>query len=265
MRLVIFMYAKKLQIEETNEVTLTHEKSRGTSINKYLSDAGIASRRGAEVIIKANRVKIAGVIAKLGDRVTDEIVTLDDEVIQPIDKKLYLLLNKPVGIVCSTEKLADNIVDYMNLDETIFPVGRLDKDSSGLIIMTNDGDIVNKILRNEFGHEKEYVVTVDKTITKDFIDYMSNGVVIYNQKKNTYQQTEPCVVEKLSDDTFRIILTQGMNRQIRRMTLAMGYHVVELKRVRIMHLTTEDLPIGYYRALTDQELILLKQQLDGVN
>ncbi|PKK86933.1 MAG: 23S rRNA pseudouridine synthase F [Tenericutes bacterium HGW-Tenericutes-8] len=208
MRLVIFMYAKKLQIEATNQVTLTHEKSRGISINKYLSDAGIASRRGAEVIIKANRVKIGDALAKLGDRVFDQTVTLDDEVVKPIENKLYLLLNKPVGIVCSTEKLPDNIVDYMNLDETIFPVGRLDKDSSGLILMTNDGDIVNKILRNEFGHEKEYIVTVNKPITKDFIDYMSNGVVIYNQKKNTYQQTEPCVVTQISEDTFKIILTQ---------------------------------------------------------
>ena len=178
------MYAKKLQTEEQTTVTLQHEKPRGVSINKYLADAGVSSRRGAEVIIKDLRVKIDGTTAKLGDRVQEgQAVTLDDVKLNVIKEKLYLILNKPEGIVCTTENLEHNVVSFMNLEETVFPVGRLDKDSSGLIIMTNDGDIVNKILRNEFGHEKEYLVRVDKDITPEDLDHIRNGVVIYNQKK----------------------------------------------------------------------------------
>lgn len=259
------MYAKKLQTEEQTTVTLQHEKPRGVSINKYLADAGVSSRRGAEVIIKDLRVKIDGTTAKLGDRVQEgQAVTLDDVKLNVIKEKLYLILNKPEGIVCTTENLEHNVVSFMNLEETVFPVGRLDKDSSGLIIMTNDGDIVNKILRNEFGHEKEYLVRVDKDITPEDLDHIRNGVVIYNQKKNTYQLTDPCIVRPQGSDVFSIILKQGMNRQIRRMTLALNYHVVSLERIRVMHLTLDDIPVGYYRSLSTDELVKLKEQLQDV-
>lgn len=259
------MYARKLQTEEQTTVTLQHEKPRGVSINKYLADAGVSSRRGAEVIIKDLRVKIDGTTAKLGDRVQEgQAVTLDDVKLNVIKEKLYLILNKPEGIVCTTENLEHNVVSFMNLEETVFPVGRLDKDSSGLIIMTNDGDIVNKILRNEFGHEKEYLVRVDKDITPEDLDHIRNGVVIYNQKKNTYQLTDPCIVRPQGSDVFSIILKQGMNRQIRRMTLALNYHVVSLERIRVMHLTLDDIPVGYYRSLSTDELVKLKEQLQDV-
>lgn len=259
------MYAKKLQTEEQSTITLQHEKPRGISINKYLADAGVSSRRGAEVIIKDLRVKIDGTTAKLGDRVQEgQSVTLDGVKLNVITEKLYLILNKPEGIVCTTENVENNIVTFMNLDETVFPVGRLDKDSSGLIIMTNDGDIVNKILRNEYGHEKEYLVRVDKDITPEDLEHIRNGVVIYNQKKNTYQLTDPCQVTLQGSDVFSIILKQGMNRQIRRMTLALNYHVVSLERIRVMHLTLEDIPVGYYRSLSTDELVKLKEQLQDV-
>lgn len=256
------MFAKKLVQDETPSIALDHERTTGISINKYLADCGIASRRASEVIIKSNRVTIDGVVAKLGDRVYEgQKVCVDNVQISPITDKKYYLLNKPIGIICTVEPVIDNIRTYMNLDEQLFPVGRLDKDSSGIIIMTNDGDIVNKILRSEFGHEKEYVVQVDKPFDKAFIDYMQNGVMIYNLKKNTYQMTEKTIVKVLSDDTFSIILKQGLNRQIRRMTQALGYQVIGLKRIRIMHLNDDGLPIGYYRHLTLDELTQLKEHL----
>ena len=257
------MYAKRIsEIHNGQDVTITHEKTKGISINKYLADAEIASRRGAETLIKDGRVKIDQVVAKLGDRVLEhQVVTLDNKEITPVTTKVYYILNKPKGIVCTTEPLDGNIVDYMNVEKKIFPVGRLDKDSTGLILLTNDGDIVNKILRNEFGHEKEYVVTTDKPLTESFLNYMRNGVVIYNQKRNTYQQTLPCEIKKLSDNSFSIILKEGMNRQIRRMTQALGYQVESLTRIRVMNFTLDGIQEGYYRHLTQAELLDLKNQL----
>ncbi|MDY0210531.1 MAG: pseudouridine synthase [Acholeplasma sp.] len=260
------MYAKKLTLENDDKpIKLIHEKTRGISLNKYLADAEVASRRGAEAIIQAQRVKIDGLVAKLGDRVYDhQTVSLDDQPVKPIQQKVYYILNKPKGIVCTTELVEDNIIEYMNVNEKIFPVGRLDKDSTGLIILTNDGDIVNKILRNEFGHEKEYVVTVDKPLEPSFLNYMKEGVVIYNQKKNTYQQTLPCEIKALDEYRFSITLKEGMNRQIRRMTQALGYHVEALERIRVMNFNLDGLPIGYYRDLTNDELIYLKEHLVNV-
>lgn len=258
-------HAKRLtQVFQMEDVKIKHLKEKGISINKYIADSGFCSRRKADELIATGVVTLNDVVAKLGMRVEKEdIVKINGEKIVPILDKVYIVLNKPEGIVCTTERyIENNIVDYMNLDEVIFPIGRLDKDSKGLILLTNDGDIVNKILRVEFGHEKEYLVEVDKPLTKSFIDYMENGVVIHNLKTKKYQQTEPCKLIIEDDTHFRIILKQGMNRQIRRMTTALGYEVVTLERIRIMHITKENLPVGYYRYLTNEEL---KQLNDSIN
>ena len=250
-------HAKRLtQVFQSEDIKIEHIKDKGISINKYIADSGYCSRRKADELIQSGIVTLNGSLATLGMRVEkNDVVKVNDTLIKPIEDKVYIVLNKPEGIVCTTERhIENNIVDYMNLDEVIFPIGRLDKDSKGLILLTNDGDIVNKILRAEYGHEKEYSVEVDKPLTKAFIDYMEQGVVIFNLKTKKYQQTEPCKLIQEDDTHFRIILKQGMNRQIRRMTTALGYEVVTLERIRIMHITKKDLPLGYYRYLTNDEL-----------
>lgn len=257
-------YAKRLtQVFQTEDVKIEHVKDKGISINKYIADSGFCSRRKADELIQSGVVTLNGEVAKLGMRVEKkDVVKIDGALVQPIEDKVYIVLNKPEGIVCTTERhIENNIVDYMHLDEVIFPIGRLDKDSKGLILLTNDGDIVNKILRVEYGHEKEYRVEVDKSLTKSFIDYMEQGVVIFNLKTKKYQQTEPCKLIQEDDTHFRIILKQGMNRQIRRMTTALGYEVVSLERIRIMHITKDGLPLGYYRYLTNDELKQLNQSI----
>lgn len=224
------------------------------SLNKYISATGICSRREADKWIDAGRVKINGVLAKKGNRVFggDEVL-LDGNLLSAKPKPLYLAFNKPVGIVCTTDrKEPKNIVDYINHPQRLFPIGRLDKPSEGLIFMTNDGDIVNKILRAGNQHEKEYIVTVDKKITADFIHKMSNGIPILDTV------TKKCKVEKLADYTFKIILTQGLNRQIRRMCNHLDYRVQRLRRTRIMHVRIGALAIGQWRALTaDEERVLM--------
>ncbi len=223
-----------------------------TRINKYISESGHCSRREADRLIEQNRVKINGQFAQVGSKVTEEDeVTVDDKIIAKKNDFVYLAFNKPVGITSTTDlKIKDNMIDFINYKERIFHVGRLDKDSEGLILMTNDGDIVNKILRAENNHEKEYVVEVDKIITRDFITKMANGVPILNTV------TKPCNITQTGEKTFKIILTEGLNRQIRRMCKVFDYQVVSLKRVRIMHIHL-DVPVGTYRELSKTELSTL--------
>ncbi|WOV84187.1 23S rRNA pseudouridine(2604) synthase RluF [Sporosarcina jeotgali] len=218
-------------------------------INKFLSEAGITSRRGADKWIEAGRVVINGTTAELGSKVEDgDLVEVDGKPVSVEEQLVYLMLNKPVGITSTTERhVQGNVVDFVNHPLRIFHIGRLDKDSDGLLLLTNDGDIVNEILREEHGHEKEYIVTVDRPITDQFIREMEQGVPILDTV------TKPCKVRKLGSKKFNIILTQGLNRQIRRMCTALGYNVVNLRRMRIMNLTLGNLPVGQWRDLTDSE------------
>lgn len=219
-------------------------------LNKFIGETGYCSRREADKIIEEGRVTINGVVPELGTKVgpSDE-VRIDGKLIrEKTEKPVYLAFNKPVGIECTTNlDVRNNIVDYINYPKRIFPIGRLDKASEGLIFMTNDGDIVNKILRARNNHEKEYTVTVNKPITDRFIERMGNGVPILDTV------TRKCKVEQISKFTFKIILTQGLNRQIRRMTEYLGYDVTALKRIRIINISL-DVPVGRYRDLTDAEI-----------
>ncbi|RNB78209.1 23S rRNA pseudouridine(2604) synthase RluF [Brevibacillus panacihumi] len=227
-------------------------------INKYISESGICSRRESDKWIEAKRVTINGVIAQLGSTVSEgDDVRVDGKPISTKKKAVYIALNKPVGITCTTElHVKGNIIDFVNHPERIFPIGRLDKDSQGLILLTNDGDIVNKILRAENNHDKEYIVTVDKPITPAFLQGMSSGVRILGTI------TKPCTVTKISERVFRIILTQGLNRQIRRMCAAFGYQVRKLERIRIMNIHLDGLKLGQWRDLTAKELNELQKNLN---
>ncbi len=227
-------------------------------INKYLAEAGIVSRRGADQWILDGRVLINGAPAELGSRVQpDDEVTVDGKVISQEQDLVYIALNKPVGITSTTERhIEGNIVDFVNHDQRIFHIGRLDKDSDGLILLTNDGDIVNEILRSENEHEKEYIVTVNERITPTFLEKMASGVRILDTV------TKPCKVKQLGPHTFSIILTQGLNRQIRRMCSALGFTIKRLQRVRIMNIELGSLPIGKWRDLTDHEKQTLFAMLD---
>jgi 23S rRNA pseudouridine2604 synthase len=219
-------------------------------INKYISETGICSRREADHLIENKRVMINGEIAELGSIVSEgDSVLLDGKPLGEKKENIYIVLNKPVGITSTTESdVEGNIVDFVNHEERIFPIGRLDKDSQGLILLTNDGDIVNKILRSENNHEKEYIVTVNKKITDEFISGMASGVEILDT------MTKKCKVTKINNRMFRIILTQGLNRQIRRMCQAFDYTVTKLERIRIMNIHLSDLKLGTWRYLTEQEL-----------
>jgi len=220
-------------------------------INKYFSESGYCSRREADKLVEQKRVTINGLVAEMGSKVAPEDeVRLDGKLISGKNVQLtYIALNKPKGIVCTTDtkREKNNIIDFINYPERIFPIGRLDKDSQGLILLTNDGDIVNKILRARNNHEKEYLVTVKQRITKSFIHKMGNGVPILDTI------TKKCFVEQVDDFRFRIILTQGLNRQIRRMCEYLGNKVVKLERYRIMNINL-DLPIGKWRHLSKNEL-----------
>ena len=220
-------------------------------VNKFLSEVGFCSGRKADDLIAAGRVKINGVVPEMGTKVSkSDVATVDDKTIfEPKEDFIYLAFNKPVGIVCTTDTKVekDNIIDYINHPKRIFPIGRLDKPSEGLIFLTNDGDIVNKILRARNNHEKEYIVEVNKPISKEFIQKMGNGVPILDTV------TRKCKVEQLSRLTFKIILTQGLNRQIRRMCQFLDYEVMRLKRVRIMNIHL-DVPVGQWRYLTEKEV-----------
>ena len=227
------------------------KENQQTRINKYLSEVGYCSRRAADKLIEEGRVTINGVIPEMGTKISsDDEVHVDGELIsKPKDNPVYLAFHKPIGIVCTTDTGVekDNIIDYINYPSRIFPIGRLDKASEGLIFLTNDGDIVNKILRARNNHEKEYIVTVNKPITKKFVEQMQNGVPILDTI------TRKCKVEQIGVVNFKIILTQGLNRQIRRMCEHLDYRVRKLKRVRIMNVSL-DMPVGKWRDLTSDEL-----------
>lgn len=231
------------------------------SLNKYISSTGFCSRREADKLIEQARVTINDKIALPGSRVNEhDTVAIDGE---PLKKKksarpIYIALNKPVGVTSTTDtKDRTNIISFLNYPKRVFPIGRLDKDSDGLIFLTNDGDIVNKILRAENNHEKEYIVTVDKAITPDFVEKMSNGVPILDEV------TKKCFVRQEGSRKFRIILTQGLNRQIRRMCEYLGYNVKTLTRVRIMNVSLDNLPIGKWRYLTNPEIDTIESLLSG--
>ncbi|HEY0047135.1 MAG TPA: 23S rRNA pseudouridine(2604) synthase RluF, partial [Flavobacterium sp.] len=227
-------------------------------LNKYIGETGFCSRREADKLIEDGRVTINGAVPELGTKVgPDDEVRIDGKLIRDNSQKLvYLAFNKPVGIECTTNHdVQNNIVDYINYPTRIFPIGRLDKASEGLIFMTNDGDIVNKILRARNNHEKEYTVTVNRPITDRFIERMGNGVPILDTV------TRKCKVEQISKYTFKIILTQGLNRQIRRMCEYLGYDVTALKRIRIINISL-DVPVGRYRELTPAEIKELNQLIE---
>ena len=219
-------------------------------LNKAISETGYCSRREADALISGGKVKVNGTVAEVGVKVTikDEI-SVEGTIITKKTENIYLAFNKPVGITCTTEvEIKGNIISFINYPERIFPVGRLDKPSEGLIFLTNDGDIVNKILRAGNNHEKEYIVSVNKRITSQFIKKMTGGVPILNTI------TKKCRVRKLDDFTFSIILTQGLNRQIRRMCNYLDYEVKTLKRIRIMNISLGKLKVGEYRPFTENEL-----------
>ena len=225
-------------------------------LNNYISSSGFCSRREADKLISAGKVTINSKKAVIGQVVNKgDIVKVNNKIIKEKKERVYIALNKPVGITCTTERhVKGNIIDFVNYSERIFPIGRLDKPSEGLILLTNDGDIVNKILRQENNHEKEYLVTVNKNITNDFVEKMSKGVRIFNPVNKKYVTTKKCVVNKVNSNTFKIILTQGLNRQIRRMCEVLGYEVKKLQRIRIMNLTLKGLPTGKWRKLTKEEV-----------
>jgi 23S rRNA pseudouridine2604 synthase len=227
-----------------------------TRLNKYLSEAGFCSRRAADKLIDAGRVTINGKVPEMGTKVaSNDEIHVDGKLIKNTKEAfVYLAFNKPIGIVCTTDTRVekDNIIDFINYPKRIFPIGRLDKPSEGLILLTDDGDIVNKILRASNNHEKEYIVTVDKPISQTFIERMANGIPILDKV------TKKCKVEKLSSQKFKIILTQGLNRQIRRMCEYLNYEVTHLKRVRIMNIKL-DILVGEHRELTIDEFKTLSE------
>jgi len=227
------------------------KEQKQTRINKYLSEVGYCSRRAADKLIDQGRVTVNGKVPEMGTKITDgDEIRVDGELVsEPKEKPVYLAFNKPIGIVCTTDTRVekDNIIDFIMYPKRIFSIGRLDKPSEGLIFLTNDGDIVNKILRARNHHEKEYLVTVDRPITPKFIDQMANGVPILDTI------TRKCEIEEISKYQFKIILTQGLNRQIRRMCEYLDYRVKKLKRVRIMNVKL-DVPVGKWRDLTLEEL-----------
>ncbi len=231
-----------------------------TRINKYLSEVGYCSRRVADRLIKEGKVVINGSIPEMGTKVEegDQIKVDGQRIEKSTQKNIYLAFNKPVGIVCTTDRKVEqnNIIDFIKYPTRIFPIGRLDKPSEGLIFLTNDGDIVNKILRARNNHEKEYIVSVNRPINRDFIQSMSNGVEILETI------TKNCFVKQLGANKFKIILSQGLNRQIRRMCESLGFRVQSLKRVRIMNIKL-DVPIGKYREFTKEELLELNRLLEN--
>ena len=236
------------------------ESNEGTRINKYLSEVGYCSRRASDKLIDEGRVRINGAVTEKGSKVLPgDIVSVDGKKIsEPKEDFIYLAFNKPIGIVCTTDTIRgkNNIIDFINYPKRIFPIGRLDKPSEGLIFLTNDGDIVNKILRARNNHEKEYEVTVNKPITREFVKKMSEGIPILGTI------TRRCYVRQNSTHTFTIILTQGLNRQIRRMCEFLDYQVTKLKRVRIMNIKL-DVPLGKWRYLNEDEIHVINSMVEN--
>ena len=226
------------------------QETEGVRINKYLTEIGHCSRRAADKLIEESRIKVNGQTVIMGQKVSaQDRIEVDDILVEDLlEPKIYIAFNKPVGIVCTTDTRVekDNIIDYINYPSRIFPIGRLDKPSEGLILLTNDGDIVNKILRARNNHEKEYLVTVNRPVTEEFINEMANGIPILDTI------TRKCLVEQIHKKEFRITLTQGLNRQIRRMCEYLYYRVVKLRRVRIMNIKL-DIDVGKYRDISKKE------------
>lgn len=241
---------KKNNFSKNKNVERSQNHTEQIRLNKFISGTGICSRREADKLIQQGRVTVNGVKSEIGTKViSKDNIKIDGKSLKSKEKPIYIAFNKPIGITCTTEyKVKNNIIDFINYPKRIFPIGRLDKPSEGLIFLTNDGDIVNKILRAGNYHEKEYIVTVDKPITSEFIKKMGNGIPILNTI------TQKCSLKKESKFVFSIILTQGLNRQIRRMCEFLGYNVIKLKRVRIMNITLENLPVGKWRYLTKEEM-----------
>ncbi|MBL1378621.1 23S rRNA pseudouridine(2604) synthase RluF [Zobellella iuensis] len=231
----------------------------GTRLNKFISETGICSRREADRLIEQGQVAVNGQVAGMGVKVTPaDKITINGKPLRSKPQPVYLVYNKPIGITCTTDQaIPGNIVDAVNYQARIFPIGRLDKPSSGLILLTNDGDIVNKILRAGNAHEKEYIVSVDKPITDDFVARMAAGVPILDTV------TKPCKVRKIGPKTFNIILTQGLNRQIRRMAEYLGFQVTSLKRIRIMNIALGNLKPGQWREVSVQELAVINAMVEG--
>ena len=226
----------------------------GVRINKYIASSGFCSRRQADELVEAGKVTVDGVTAVNGTVVEEgQVVKVGDKEVIPEDNKIYIALHKPLGITCTTDRRdPSNIIDYLGMDDRVFPIGRLDKNSSGLILLTNDGDIVNKLLRAENGHEKEYQVRVDRKIEPGFKDKMEEGIEILGQK------TLPCKVTVTGTHTFNVVLKQGLNRQIRRMCDALGYRVTKLRRIRFININLGDMRPGDRRNLTKEEIRGLK-------
>ncbi len=244
------LYLMKRKTERTDQ-------KLAIRINKYLSEAGVCSRREADRMIEQGRITVDGKPAVAGQKVEEgQAIFVDGNPVNPTKERIVLAFNKPLGIVCTTSKKEkDNIIDYLDYPERIYPVGRLDKNSEGLILLTNDGELMDEILRARNYHEKEYEVTVNRPVTNVFLKKMSEGVPILDTV------TRPCKVRRTGEKTFRIILTQGLNRQIRRMCEALDYRVRHLKRVRIMNITLGNLPVGKYRILGEKELKQLREGL----
>lgn len=240
----------------SKELVRTKNETESVRLNKYLSDAGFCSRREADRLIEEGKVFINGIAAKLGQKVEpDQEVTVNGHPIVPSGELILIALHKPVGVECTTDrKNPDNIIDYMQFPERIYPIGRLDKNSRGLILLTNTGDIVNQILKASNYHEKEYVVTVNREIDDAFLKQIRTGVRILLEDGKKEAFTRKCKVHRISKNSFSIILTQGMNRQIRRMCEALGYQVTDLKRIRIMNIRLGRLPEGKYRQLSEEEI-----------
>lgn len=241
--------------------------SEGMRLNKYLSDGGFCSRREADRLIEAGKVFVDGKVAVMGQKVLEgQKVTVGTKEagksVRRQEELVLIALNKPVGIECTADKSnPDNIVDFVNYKSRVFPVGRLDKNSEGLILLTNDGSLADKMMRAANYHEKEYIVTVDKKIDSSFIKKMGAGVPIKDEEHGLDTVTRKCMVEKVSDNKFKIVLTQGINRQIRRMCSYFGYNVIKLKRVRIMNIKLDNIPLGKWRMVTTHELKELKSSL----
>ena len=250
-----------MKVKQQNNIITHNDRPEEIRLNKYMSETGICSRREADRYIESGRVTVDGVKAIPGIKVSKgQVVKLDGKSISKEEEMIYIALNKPVGITCTTDRnIKGNIVDFVSHEKRIFHIGRLDKDSEGLILLTNDGDIVNKILRAGNNHDKEYIVTVNKPINDKFIKRMGNGIKILGKI------TKKCPVNKEGEKTFRIILTEGMNRQIRRMCEALGYKVTKLKRIRIMNIKLGKLKIGEWRNLTNEELKGLNELIKNSN
>ncbi|PKL00972.1 MAG: 23S rRNA pseudouridine synthase F [Tenericutes bacterium HGW-Tenericutes-1] len=225
-------------------------------INVYISSTGYCSRREADRLIQAGKVTIDHLPAMVGMEVEEtNVVRINGEIIGSRPKTIYLAFNKPIGIISTTDQtIKNNIIDYIKYPERIFPIGRLDKDTSGLILLTNDGMIVNEILRSENNHDKEYIVEVDKPYDEAFIKAMETGVEIYNPVQHEKTLTKPSIIHKINDKSFRLIITQGLNLQIRRMCQALGYRVISLKRIRIMNIELDELKTGVWRYLSNVEV-----------